>query len=165
MERKIISHRANLVGPNIKTENTFESILKAIQFGFDVETDIWYEQDILYIGHDWDKKKFHKNTLDFLLGYSDKLWIHCKNIDALIYLLKFEELNVFGHDNDNYVLTSKHNLFCTPGYPSNKNAVIVMPELSTVFTQRDFNNCYGICTDYPIEIKENKLHRFCQDFI
>jgi hypothetical protein len=69
---------------------------------------------------------------------------------------------VFGHDNDNYVLTSKHNMFCKPGYPSNKNAVIVMPELAPVYITKDFNNCYGICTDYPIEVKNNKLGRFCQ---
>lgn len=162
MERKIISHRANLNGSDRESENTFESILKAISLGFDVETDIWCERDVLYIGHDYDKKKFFKNTLDFLLEYSDKLWVHCKNIEALIYLLEFKELNVFGHDNDNYVLTSKHNMFCKPGYPPNKNAVIVMPEMVPVYNLSDFNNCYGVCTDYPIEVKNNILDRFCQ---
>lgn len=162
MERKIISHRSNLTGPNKETENTFESILKSINLGFDVETDLWYEQNILYIGHDYDTKKFYKNTLDFLLEYNNKLWVHCKNIEALIYLLEFKELNVFGHDNDNYVLTSKHNMFCKPGYPSNKNSVIVMPEMAPVYVPEDFNNCYGVCTDYPIEVKNNIFNRFCQ---
>lgn len=159
---KIISHRANLNGPDPKAENTFNSILKSIDMGFDVEIDVWYEKDVLYIGHDYDKKKFHKNILDFLLGHCYKLWVHCKNIDALIYLLKFKELNVFGHDNDNYVLTSKHNMFCVPGYPSNKGAVIVMPEMVPVYNPSDFNNCYGVCTDYPIEVRNNILDRFCQ---
>lgn len=162
MERKIISHRANLNGPDRETENSFESILKAINLGFDVETDIWCERNVLYIGHDYDKKKFFKNTLDFLLEHSDKLWVHCKNIEALIYLLEFKELNVFGHDNDNYVLTSKHNMFCKPGHPPNKNAVIVMPEIIPVYNSNDFNNCYGVCTDYPIEIQKHMFDRFCQ---
>lgn len=159
---KIISHRANLNGPDRETENTFDSIIKAIELGFDVETDIWCERDVLYIGHDYDKKKFHKNILDFLLKYSDKLWVHCKNIESLTYLLEFKELNVFGHDNDNYVLTSKHNMFCKPGYPVNKNSVMVMPEIAPIYVTEDFNNCYGICTDYPVEVKNNILGRFCQ---
>lgn len=162
MERKIISHRANLNGPNIETENTQYSILNAIKLGFDVETDIWRVDDVLYMGHDYDKKKFWRNTLNFLLDYSDKLWIHCKNIEALVYLLKFPELNVFGHDNDNYVLTSKLNVFCKPGYPVNKNAVMVMPETTPVYMLEDFKNCYGVCTDYPIEVQENRVGRFCQ---
>lgn len=162
MERKIIAHRGNLSGPDKETENTIESIITAINLGFDVETDIWVENDALYLGHDYDKKKFYKKTLDFLLEHSDKLWIHCKNVKALIYLSEFRELNIFGHDNDNYVLTSKHNIFCRPGFPSNKNVVIVMPEMTPVYMLKDFNNCYGVCTDYPIEIKKNILGRFCQ---
>ena len=163
MERKIISHRGNLNGPNGESENTFESILNAINLGFDVETDVWCERNVLYIGHDYDKKKFFKNTLDFLLEHSDKLWVHCKNIESLIYLLEFKELNVFGHDNDSYVLTSKHNIFCKPGYyPVNQNMVIVMPEMSPIYDLSDFNNCYGVCTDYPIEIGKHILGRFCQ---
>lgn len=162
---KIISHRANLIGPDVATENTLDSIIKAIELGFDVETDVWLEQNVLYIGHDYDKKKFYKNILEFLLKYSDKLWIHCKNIESLTYLLEFKELNVFGHDADNYVLTSKHNMFCKPGYPTNRSAVIVMPEIAPVYIKADFDNCYGVCTDYPIEVKNNRLGRFCQVII
>lgn len=160
MERKIISHRANLTGPNRQTENTLESISIALNLGFDVETDLWCIRDVLYVGHDFDKIKFYKNTLDFLLEHSDKLWIHCKNIEALVYLLEFKELNVFGHDNDNYVLTSKNNMFCKPGYPTNKNSVMVMPEMSPVYKKEDFNNCYGVCTDYPINVQNGDLTLF-----
>jgi hypothetical protein len=162
MERKIISHRANLNGPNLHTENTINAISNAINMGFDVEIDVWYENKILYLGHDYDKKIIYENLLQYLLFHEESLWIHCKNIDALIYLKNFDTLNTFGHDVDNYVLTSKLNLFCKPGYPSNKNSVIVMPELSPIYKTEDFFNCYGVCTDYPLEIKENKFDRFCQ---
>lgn len=160
MERKIISHRANLNGPNRETENTLDSISNAIELGFDVETDIWYENNVLFLGHDYDKKRFYENSLNFLLKHSHKLWIHCKNIESLIFLSGFTELNVFGHDNDNFVLTSKHNIFCCPGYPPNTNSVIVMPELGPFYKEKDFNYCYGVCTDYPLEIRENKFDRF-----
>lgn len=162
MERKIIAHRANLNGPDRNTENAQETITDAIKLGFDIETDIWCVDDVLYMGHDYDKKRFWRNILDFLLEHSDKLWVHCKNIEALVYLLKFPELNVFGHDNDNYVLTSKGNIFTKPGYPSNPASVIVMPEMTPVYSIEDFSNCYGVCTDYPIEVQENRLMRFCQ---
>jgi len=161
----IIAHRGNLNGPNLKLENTINYIKNAINEGYNAEIDVWHENNVLYIGHDYDKKKFYKNTLDFLLEHSDKLWIHCKNIEALIYFLEFKKLNVFGHDNDNYVLTSKHNMFCKPGHPSNKNVVIVMPEIAPVYLLEDFNNCYGVCTDYPMEIKENRFNRFCRSIL
>lgn len=157
---KIIAHRANLNGPDRKTENTQETISDAIKLGFDVETDIWCVDDVLYMGHDYDKKRFWKNTLDFLIEHSDKLWVHCKNIEALVYLLEFPELNIFGHDNDNYVLTSKRNMFCVPWYPVNKNAVMVMPEMTPVYKVEDFNNCYGVCTDYPLNVRRGDYSLF-----
>lgn len=160
MERKIISHRANLNGPDKTNENTLQSITKALDLGFDVEVDVWYEDRILYIGHDYEDKKFYKNLLEFLLNNSSKLWIHCKNIEALIHLQIFRNLNLFGHDFDNYVLTSNGGIFCKPGYPSNKGAIIVMPEMAPVYKKEDFDNCYGVVSDYPISIRDGDYSRF-----
>lgn len=157
---KIISHRANLNGPDSKTENTIECITNAIQLGFDVEIDIWYTNEELYLGHDFDKTYYYHNIKSFLLENSSKLWIHCKNIDALIYLLKFKELNIFGHNNDDYVLTSHHNIFCKPGVKPNKNSIIVLPEITPIYTKETLNNCYGILTDYPKKLKEDDLALF-----
>ena len=157
---KVISHRGNLNGPNKQTENTIESIKTAINLGFDVEIDVWYIDNILYLGHDSDSLITDYNLKNFLLENSSKLWIHCKNIESLVHLLNFSELNLFGHSNDEYVLTSKHNIFCKPGVPTNEKSIIVMPEMSPIYSEDSFNNCYGVLTDYPMNIKEKNFKLF-----
>ena len=42
-DRKIISHRGNLIGPNLLLENNPDYILSAVSMGFDVEVDVWYD--------------------------------------------------------------------------------------------------------------------------
>ena len=157
---KIISHRGNLNGSDKNKENKIQSISLAISLGFDVEIDVWYINNLLYLGHDQDDLILDPNLKDYLLENSSKLWIHCKNIESLIYLLNFKELNIFGHSNDEYVLTSKHNIFCKPGVPTNEKSIIVMPEISPIYSEESFNNCYGVLTDYPVNIKDKNFELF-----
>ena len=84
-------------------ENQPDYISQAIQAGFDAEIDIWY-QDGLYLGHDNPE---YEIDLDFLFMLHDKLWIHCKNIQALSFLSEIKEFNTFWHEKDSYALTSK----------------------------------------------------------
>lgn len=157
---KIISHRGNLNGPIKKTENTIESITYALNLKFDVEIDVWYINNNLYLGHDINNLILYDNIETYLLNNASNLWIHCKNGEALIYLLDFKELNIFGHNNDDFVLTSKKYIFCKPGVPTNKKFIIVMPELTPIYTKEELNNCYGILTDYPVNIKEKNYNLF-----
>lgn len=46
---KIISHRGNLNGRNVFTENSVESINLALKHGFDVEIDVWYKNNNWYL--------------------------------------------------------------------------------------------------------------------
>ena len=154
---KIISHRGNLQGPHSKIENSVESIYTAINLGFDVEIDVWLNDNGLYLGHDEPQ---YNVSIEWLMSYSDKLWIHCKNMESLCLLLEYKDLNVFGHSNDDYVLTSKHNIFCKPGMKINKRSIVVMPELSPIYSENSFDNCYGVLTDYPVNIKEKNYKLF-----
>ena len=45
---RIISHRGNLDGSNSSLENSPNYILRAIELGFDVEVDLWYENNRFY---------------------------------------------------------------------------------------------------------------------
>ena len=49
---KLISHRGNINGENIELENTPDYIDEAISLGYDVEIDIWKDEDGFYLGHD-----------------------------------------------------------------------------------------------------------------
>lgn len=137
-----ISHRGNTDGKVTDRENTEDYILEAISMGYDVEIDAWLVGCDLYLGHD---APIHHTDLSFLSKHCDKLWIHCKNIPALHHLVALEELNVFFHDTDDVVLTSKKYLWTYPGKNIDTDkSVCVLPEISEYETI----NCHGICSDY-----------------
>jgi hypothetical protein len=96
-----IAHRGNLFGPDKINENKPEYLLRAISNGFYIETDLWMIDNILYLGHDEPQ---YKIEIDFLLNIKDKLFCHCKNIDALYYLLaNFKDIECFFHNEDECV--------------------------------------------------------------
>lgn len=145
---KIISHRGNLHGPELERENLIPSIENCIALNFDVEIDVWAINNNLFLGHDEPKYPVYKS---YLLDRKNFLWIHCKNKESLLYVIDLD-LNFFFHDKDDFVLTSKKNIWAYPGKSTDKKTVQVLPEWNN-FENLD-RNCYGICTDYPIKVKE-----------
>ena len=95
-----ISHRGNICGPNPDHENNPEQITKVVSMGFDVEIDVWYQNDAWYLGHDKPQTEidisFLKNT---------KLWCHAKNLSALEKMIDLN-IHCFWHQTDDYTLTS-----------------------------------------------------------
>ena len=140
---KVISHRGNLHGSIPERENTIEYILNALAF-FDVEIDVRIKSNELYLGHDEPQQKLE---LDFLLAHKNQLWIHCKDIESLSFLTKFN-LNYFGHQNDEFVLTSKGFIFTSPNSKQSHNSVTVMPELSD---NKNNLSKFAVLTDYPFK--------------
>lgn len=53
----LISHRGNLMGKT-SYENEPDYIMNAIKEGFDVEIDVWYQNNTLYLGHDYAQNRF-----------------------------------------------------------------------------------------------------------
>ena len=139
----LIAHRGNINGPNKLNENKPDYILETIKLGYDCEIDVWKINNNLLLGHD---KPDYEINLDFLLDNCSKLWIHCKNIDSLDYLIQFKELNIFWHEEDHYTITSKCYVWAHPKSEMTSNTIIVMPEHKN--NQYDFTKCLGICSDY-----------------
>lgn len=144
-----ISHRGNLDGKNLSLENDPSYILEAINCGFDVELDLFKIHDDLYLGHDHPQ---YRVTLDFLEKYKEKLWIHCKNHDAIIFLNSLNflhyDFNYFWHENDQCTLTSKGFIWAFPGCEIEKS-ICVLPEQ----TAEKIDNKIGICSDFIIGYK------------
>ena len=91
----LISHRGNINGKIPDKENSLRYIEAAINFGYEVEIDIWYLADErkYYLGH--DKPEYHVDIW-FINNIKDKLWLHCKNKDALSYIRDdFDNINFF----------------------------------------------------------------------
>ena len=137
-----ISHRGNINGPMESWENEPTYIDLAISEGYDVEVDVWYVDGRLYLGH--DKPQYVVDFKWFIDRFS-KLWIHCKNIDAVVFFKTLEyDLNYFWHETDTITLTSLKYIWSYPGKQPIEKSISVMPELNN----DDISKCIGICSDY-----------------
>jgi hypothetical protein len=138
----LISHRGNLIGPNPERENSQDYIQEALDKGFNVEIDVWILDNKIYLGHDGPQYCINKT---WLYLHKNDLWVHCKNIEAIIYFSnKLKLFNYFWHENDTLTLTSKKYIWAYPGKQPIKNSIAVMPEINS----DDVSQCLGICSDY-----------------
>jgi len=138
----LISHRGNISGRKEEEENNPEYILNAIDSGFDVEIDLW-AKDKLYLGHDEPQ---YECPIKFLTQNFRKLWIHCKNLEALEILVNFKTLNFFWHQNDDFTLTSKKFIWTYPGKFVCNRSVLVIDDARTYSGPI----CFGLCSDFLI---------------
>jgi hypothetical protein len=138
----LISHRGNINGKLESWENEPTYINKAISEGFEVEIDVWYENGILWLGHD---KPDYRVDFRWFRDRISKLWIHCKNVEAIIFFKELHcEFNYFWHEEDTITLTSKNYIWAYPGKQPIKNSIAVMPEIH----KESVYSCAGICSDY-----------------
>lgn len=136
----LISHRGNLSGWEAARENSPEYIDEAIQKGYFVEVDIRYISGDFYLGHDEPK---YKIEISWLKERNHMLVLHCKNVEALLYLK--HDFKCFSHDKDDCVLMSNCSWIWTyPGKELTKDSIAVMPEYVYKW---DISNCHGICSD------------------
>lgn len=137
----LISHRGNINGVDRLLENTTSYIMDAISLGYDVEIDLWYVDNKLYLGHD-----FAQYEISYEFINQSNLWIHCKNIEALEYLTDVGNCNnFFYHQEDDVTLTSKGILWTYPGKKLTKHSIAVLPEFKKF---ENINISYGICSDF-----------------
>jgi hypothetical protein len=145
----IIAHRGNTKGPDVKNENSPLYIRHALNLGFNVEIDIRFSEGNYYLGHDIAQ---YKISLDWLLSHASVFWIHCKTIETLFLLQKYNELNCFFHETDSVTLTTHNYLWSYPGQTLTSKSIDVMPELlnNDLSTYALDKFCFGICSDYPL---------------
>ena len=147
---KIISHRGNLNGPEIESENRVRRIDEVIGRGFDVEIDLWKTEQGLFLGH--DSPLFEVST-GWLIANRGRLWAHCKNIESAVFCCSLG-LNWFGHDEDPFVSTSHGYIWV---HPRNElglklsNAIILDIEGHRL---EDYDlEIYGVCSDWPLSLQ------------
>ena len=138
---RLISHRGNISGRIIEAENHHDYINDALCLGYDVEIDVWMIDGKMFLGHDEPQ---YKITIDWIDDRSHRLWVHCKNIEVLEYLNKYDyDINYFWHETDTVTLTSKNYIWAYPGKQPIKNSIAVMPEINN----DDITQCIGVCSD------------------
>lgn len=139
----LISHRGNISGRFESYENEPTYIDLSVKKGYDVEVDVWYIDNMLFLGHDDPQ---YGVDLQWFKDRLLNLWIHCKNIDALSYLKESGyQFNYFWHQEDDVTITSLGYFWTYPGKQLTKYSIAVLPEL------KHFDNIsisYGICSDH-----------------
>tara|TARA_B110000858_G_C17720905_1_gene435196 strand:- start:71 stop:529 length:459 start_codon:yes stop_codon:yes gene_type:complete len=145
---KLISHRGNINGENIELENTPDYIDEAISLGYDVEIDIWKDEDGFYLGHD---KPTYPINLEWLVERKNKLWIHCKDFDSLTELIRVDsdplQLKIFYHQREEYTIISDNHIWAHNIETVDNKCII--PLLSRYDIENWIpTNVYGVCSDY-----------------
>ena len=137
----LISHRGNINGRFESYENEPNYIDLAISKGYDVEVDVWCIDNKLFLGHD---KPQYGVDFRWFRDRLSKLWVHCKNVDAVVYFKNCGYcVNYFWHQEDTLTLTSQNYIWVYPGKQPVKNSISVMPEINN----DDITDCIGICSD------------------
>jgi hypothetical protein len=138
---KLISHRGNLNGRIPQRENHPDYIDEAIQAGYDVEIDIWLNDGVLYLGHDAIQYEVSQLWLNQRVN---KLWIHCKDTNAIEWFQRMGGFNYFWHQEDTLTLTSRGHIWVYPGKQPVNGSIAVMPEIHN----DKISQCFGVCSDY-----------------
>lgn len=142
---RLIAHRGNISGPNPERENRKDYIKEALELEYDVEVDIWFIDNKLYLGHDEPQEELILRG--FWVG-NNSIWYHCKNYEALDYCRRMGRARIpifFWHQDDDYTLTSNGVPWVYPSQPLVYQSICVMPELNNQEIPQDL---YGICSDY-----------------
>jgi hypothetical protein len=137
----LISHRGNVDGKNVELENKPSYIDESIALGYDVEIDVWMIDGVLFLGHDEPQYNITQEWLN--LRYK-RIWVHCKNMEAMEWFNTIDGFNYFWHENDTVTLTSKNYIWAYVGKQPIKRSIAVMPEIYN----DNLNDCIGICSDY-----------------
>ena len=133
----IISHRGNLNGSILEKENSPSYVIEAISSGFDVEVDVWWYRDGLWLGHDEPVWGLPETFLDEI---KDNAWLHCKNLKMVERLIG-TDYHWFWHEDDKVTLTSKGHVWC---FPEKEVTGGIMVDKG----QKTNKNILGICTDH-----------------
>jgi hypothetical protein len=148
---KLIAHRGNVFGQNLEKENHPDYILEALEYGCEVELDLWAKDNDLFLGH---SSPDYPISSEFLESNSEKFWVHCKNIEALwICMFKLKNIHYFWHQEDDVSVTSKKIFWTYPGKPLTPNSVLLILNEEALKKEQIGGDIYGICTDYVDEVK------------
>jgi hypothetical protein len=136
-----IAHRGNIAGADPKRENTQEYMEEAISAGYGVEVDIHWDRGVLYYGHDHSSQ-----PVDDKFITKRDVFCHAKNIEAIPALMALG-CNVFVHQTDPCVYTSKGHVWCYPGIHVKSDKAIWLDLHGEPLPADIPSKLYGICGD------------------
>lgn len=142
----MISHRGNIDSVKLELENRTEYIQAAIDAGYDVEMDVWYDEEVegFFLGHDGPQYKIDPK---WLYERSQKLWVHTKNFAALSRLID-SNLRLFYHEKEKHTIISNCDVLWSDKISeANEKSIIPLISLEAI-KGYDKKLVYGICSDF-----------------
>jgi len=140
-----ISHRGNINNIDHTRENSPSYIDEAIRMGYDVEIDIRFINDQLYLGHDIPE---YKIDINFLTKRKDNLWVHTKDFKSLSRLISLP-LRIFFHEKEAHTIIHNTNLIWSHNLnESNENSIIPLLTRQSISESSKYMHVYGICSDF-----------------
>lgn len=140
----VYAHRGNLTGSISENENTIGQIKRALAKNVNVEVDVFYINDILYLGHDKPQEKIEKEFLK-----NNRILTHAKDIQTMFYLSQFREINSFIQKDENISVSTHGNVIVHQHYSFNldwANSKTIMVDLN--LNKYKTPNVGGIITDF-----------------
>ncbi len=140
-----IAHRGNYQGKNESRENRLDYLQEALDAGFAIEVDVRFVKGQFWLGHDVKQEKV---SLDFL--ENPLVWVHSKNMDALLELWHNPAVNTFWHDQDPFTYTSKGIKWANVRMDETIDGIAVMPDGHSLICHKIRSGIYtpyGVCSD------------------
>ena len=140
-----ICHRGNLL-KHYSDENDPDVLDLRVENGYDVECDVWYYKEELWLGHDEPE---HVVTIEWL--DSPRKLVHAKDGKTFEYLLEQNglrglDLHIFYHTTEDYILTNKGVIIAYPGKPLLEGSLCMMPERAT-YSLEERKKLFFLCSD------------------
>lgn len=143
-----IAHRGNTENDNKVYENNPDLLDELDKHGIDVECDVWYDKERLWLGHDEPQYEIDL----FWLASSPRRLIHAKDGVTFQYLIeqtgaKGLDIHFFYHTDEDYVFTNKGVVINYPGEPILEGSIAMMPERAS-YNLKERSQAFFICSDY-----------------
>lgn len=134
----LISNCGNIDGSRPKKENRMDHIFDALNLGYQVKIDVWYEDNQWWLGK--NEPKWKTGTTIF-----NQAWCQIKNEKALEKFNEHPSYRFFWQNKDKYTLTSNGHIWCNLDVKPLPYSICFLSKNPKNINTK---NCYGICSDY-----------------
>lgn len=147
---KFISYRGNIDGPRRAFENNPQYVDIALQYGYYVFIDVWYEEDRFWLGSDVKQYPIFEGFLE-----QEKYICNPRSWEAFDKLFNNKHIHTLWHDIDYYTITNKGWMWAHEHAENySKNTVI------THFNDMDdVPDVFGVCSNYIRNIRQTVTYK------
>jgi hypothetical protein len=150
-----ISHRGNIRGMDLGTENSVPRVTEVLEQGYCVMVDVWTVGggNMLALGSDRPR-----HPVDIELLKHEHVICRARTAVTLQILLA-AQTHCFAFEHDPFVVTTGGLIWVSPGHTLPKNGVCYLPENSVPDPKSSLDlSCAAICSNFIADIREHSEH-------